>query len=150
MLKTVEDNRSFVRAMINAVEEYGYDYIYPHEKCVYFIAGRPVCLIGVALVNVGHTEEEMLTNFQCSIGSTTPANQQSAYRMMLHLGYSTYLSNAARNAQYVQDEKGTWGQALWEFKKSLDHYGLLDEYDPEGLLSKALESFDSAEEMHIV
>lgn len=70
--------------------------------------------------------------------------------MMLHLGYSTCVSNAARNAQYVQDEKGTWGRALLEFYKSLEHYKLLDEYDPDGLLFKALESYDPAEEMHIV
>lgn len=108
MTKTLEENQAFVKAVIEAVRERGEDYVYEYNQCVYYLNGKPACLIGVAFDKVGHTLEEISSNLA------------SAVSVMHDLGYAEIVYVAASEAQDIQDDKGTWGQALAQFFKRLN------------------------------
>lgn len=117
MSKTLEENQAFVKALIEAVKERGENYVYEHRHCVYYFDGKPACLIGVALDKVGHTLEEISKiHTNLNLGS----NSAGAMSIMGNLGYAEIVCVAAGEAQDIQDDKGTWGQALNQFIKRLN------------------------------
>lgn len=64
---------------------------------------EPVCLIGTILVNMGVPAEWF---------EATNTGSRDAHYVMNTLGFSTRITTAARAAQRVQDNRGTWGDAL--------------------------------------
>lgn len=128
MIKTLEENQAFVKALVQAVKEKGKDYVYEHEDCKYFIDGCPACLIGVALVRSGHTQAEILDEQGCY--AISGPNGESGYDKMHRFGYAEEICKAARMAQNVQDERGTWGEAQRVFFEHLKENEVLEKYAP--------------------
>lgn len=108
-MKTLEENQAFVTALGEVVKEFGEDFVYTREKCVYFVDKHPSCLIGMALSRVGHTEEEIST--LPTSRDYVPVSNENAAEIMEKLGYDVRICQAALLAQDVQDERGTWGDA---------------------------------------
>lgn len=114
--KTFEENKAFVSALVEAVKERGEGYVYKYRQCVYYLDGSPACLIGVALDRVGHDEQEIIGLQPLT---AVEANAASAVSVMKNLGYAEIICVAASEAQDIQDDRGTWGQALEQFLKRL-------------------------------
>lgn len=128
MTKTLEENQAFVKALYSVVEEKGEDYCYEYENCQYIVDSCPACLIGAALAKAGHTQEEILS-WDGVIAISGP-NGESANVKMLRMGYDVDIAHAARKAQYVQDERGTWGEAREAFIDCLVDKNVWLKYDP--------------------
>ncbi len=132
-MRTVEEHRKLANALIQAVDDYGHEYVYPHVDCVYYNEDGPVCLIGVALDKAGFEREKVLG---CVSNSKGDANEEIARVVINALGFNQKFANACSEAQAVQDEKLTWGAALREFRdfiESADVINLVDEKDWERL-----------------
>ena len=97
----------FTKAMREAVAERGPDFVYPEEwrnengSCRYSLEdGSPACLIGLALHKIDPDLVPGVENFQ------------SADVVVDFAGAPMDVAQAARDAQYIQDHDGTWGDAL--------------------------------------
>ena len=111
-------NEQFIQAMRDAVAERGRDYVYPlgnpdyalHDSsCVYSTPdGTPACLIGLALSKV---MPEAVPEYD--------APTETADELLLPLGFSQIVADAAFAAQTVQDTERTWGLALDVFEDVL-------------------------------
>lgn len=104
---TIED---FTKAMEDAVALKGEDFVYLKEEwaaCVYEEAGKPSCLLGHALYNLGLPFPERNINIQAVL----VANYDVPRNLRL----------AAAEAQRDQDRGETWGNALSSFRHILDH-----------------------------
>lgn len=120
--KNLEENRAFVKAMIDVVHEAGDKYVFS-GVCQYFRGDEPACLIGRALFKLGITSEVFgsLRN-----GRGGDYNSTGAFTLLTVLGYDSLIAEAANKAQRIQDgrtsrcEKGTWGEALNAFLLELD------------------------------
>lgn len=130
MVKTVEENRAFVKALKEVVYQYGDDWVH-NQTCVYFARNRPMCLIGQALFKLGYQEADIVQlDIKTFAGSP---NNCGADLVLKTLGYDDLICLAARKAQIIQDGtfksfKGTWGEALEEFLYVLNDAGKLDLY----------------------
>lgn len=126
MTKTLEENQAFVKALVEAINERGRDYIYEYDACRYIINDCPACLIGVALVKSGHTHTEILNDEDCY--AISGPNGESGYDKMKRFGYAEEICMAARRAQNVQDERGTWGEAEKVFFEYLKETQVMEKY----------------------
>ena len=130
MTKTLEENQAFVKALYKVVDDRGedYNYLQHYEDCKYIIDGKAACLIGAALVEAGHTHEEILSWENC-IAISGP-NGENAATKMLRMGYDENIAWAARHAQLVQDQGGTWGEAEQSFIDYLVEKNVWLKFDP--------------------
>jgi hypothetical protein len=105
---------AFTAAMRAAVAERGEDYVYPREErgyaCVYTFNGEPDCLIGLALFKMGVP----ITFLQDCDG------MNNALGVLLDLGFSRYVADAADWAQSLQDKGHTWGESLGGYFQMLE------------------------------
>lgn len=129
MTKTLEENRAFVKAMIDVVDESGEDYMFS-GVCQYFHDDEPACMIGKALSKLGMNSSEFRSMRNRRGGDY---NSTGAFTVLIVLGYDELIAEAADNAQRVQDGrtqscvKGTWGEALDAFLFKLDGTDFLDQ-----------------------
>lgn len=116
-IKNLEQNRAFVKAMFDVVEEAGDQYVFS-GVCQYFRGDEPACLIGRALSKLGMTASRF-GEIRNSRGGDY--NSTGAFTLLTVLGYDSLIAEAADKAQRIQDgrttrcEKGTWGEALNAF-----------------------------------
>lgn len=132
-MRTVEEHRKLAHALIQAVDDYGHEYVYPYTECVYFNEDGPACLIGVALDKAGFTQETVLS---CTSQGWENTNEETARVVVNALGFNQKFASACSEAQAVQDEKLSWGKALRQFRDFIGYLGiisLVDEKDWERL-----------------
>lgn len=112
MTKTKITGKQAIKALKKAVELKGEDYVYPESKrglegeCLYQAEGEPLCIVGVALDSLG-VDLKGRTNLGVRLINTywkgvklTPKAQEIFAK-----------------AQQIQDENGTWGDALHQGMK---------------------------------
>lgn len=111
--------RSFHAELVRVVERYGADHVYssPHG-CRYVIDGKPSCLIGHALWAFSPQWAE-----SGDVGKVSA--RALIERMPAHLFGSPedrlMVAYAAEGAQVIQDDGGTWGEALDRYERRLRH-----------------------------
>jgi hypothetical protein len=114
----------FTKAMEQAVAQRGEDFTYPVEwrrryaetedwlaggACKYQHDGEPACLIGLAMYLL---DPELLPDERV---------YSSAKVQLVLKDIGTWVTgNAAANAQALQDSNKTWGEALEEYKATLE------------------------------
>lgn len=123
-MTVVITEKAFTEAMVAAVSERGRDYVYPNELkgnepgaelvglyCLYFDLNdpsKPLCLIGVAVSKCGVTMDDIKR-----LNQSWPNTQNMTAAVLLRLhNASKKVIDAASSAQFVQDNGGTWGEAL--------------------------------------
>lgn len=94
-----------------AVAERGADYVYPRTfdgtgpSCVYVRGGKPACLVGLAMTKAGVPIEQLAgwdTRFE-----------SDAHSVLVDDGLAAVdVAEMLAAAQSVQDDGGTWGEAL--------------------------------------
>lgn len=125
MSELSELDQRFIDAITEAVKTKGEDYTYPEEEmspgdegfptapmCRYVTTdGRPSCIIGHALWNMGITVPPQLEG-------------KNAGEALFHLlpGLSVGVVHAASEAQDMQDAHETWGEALKAFTTTLSSW----------------------------
>jgi len=120
------NQQSFTRAMWLTLVERGVGYIYPDEMrgsdftvlafnkshpgfCQYEFNGKPACMIGLALNYLGYRESDYIE-----------FAEKPAHKVLGYLGVKDRkLQEAARLAQEIQDNGGTWGAAFTAYQKAL-------------------------------
>lgn len=136
-MKTLEDNRAFVKALFEVVNENGMGHM-NQGPCMYFEKDgvTPICLIGRALAKLGLNLEDIRA-VQTNSFTATENNSVDANQILRGLGYDLIVVAAASNAQKIQDgrlngwsEPGNWGDAMLAFVKILHSHGKLEEFAP--------------------
>lgn len=104
-----------LRALEEAVAEKGEDYTYPrvpdkngYPSCYYVVDGAPSCIAGHALRRLG-VPLPALTQFE----GTVPSGLAAAGAFDAEEG----ALDALDEAQRIQDQGGTWGEALAEARE---------------------------------
>ncbi len=111
-MKKITDEQ-FIAAMREAVKVRGEDFVYPDEwredgygACHYTVNGEGACIVGKAL--------------EIAAGEPYEGDNGGAYVVLSEVfGLSEKVAEAARNAQVVQDNSRTWGEALADFEATL-------------------------------
>lgn len=120
MNKPTITEADFTAAIEKAVDDKGADYIYNPDltrECTYTEDGEPSCIVGTALINLG---------FEANPDWDYPIQRDgflgdTAADTILPYFFDTpqNVVTAARKAQRVQDEGGTWGAALGNYKQAV-------------------------------
>lgn len=136
-MKTLEDNRAFVKALFQVVNESGMNNRNQGE-CKYFEKDgvTPICLIGRAMAKLGMSLEDVRAVATNSY-ATNDNNSIDAGVLLKGMAYDPIIVAAASTAQKIQDgrqngwsEPENWGHAVLAFVKILHSHGKLEEFAP--------------------
>lgn len=92
-------------------------------KCVYVLNGAPSCIVGHFLANLGVPVERLAVADTAAYGAGLPAG--TLLENLRNEGVVSYVAprvwEALSEAQYTQDSGRTWGAALGEAKRIVEH-----------------------------
>lgn len=126
-LRTIDVDEA-LKELERAVNEKGADFIHP-GPCDYEFGGKPSCLIGHVLFNLGVSAEDLDRMDQPDIAEEddgTPPNGTSIGDVAFMLPRMTYFTltpraiTALAAAQYEQDHGYTWGFALDSARRTVE------------------------------
>lgn len=109
------DGRRALELLVDVVDQYGEDTVYERVTvkgrpvCLYVHDSRPSCLVGHALVKAGG-DTELLEGLNCGVAAISLDDHLPAVDWRAALVFQA--------AQHVQDDGGTWGEALEAAKKA--------------------------------
>lgn len=136
-MKTLEDNRAFVKAFFEVVNENGMHHM-NEGACMYFEKDgvTPICLIGRALAKLGMDLKDVQA-VQTNSYTGGENNSVDANQILRGMGYDPIVVAAASHAQKIQDGRlngwstpGNWGEAALDFVKILHSHKRLEEFAP--------------------
>ena len=121
MSKPTITEADFTAAIEKAVADKGADYVYNPDstrgECTYTEDGEPSCIVGTALINLGF---EATPDWDDPIQRDVVLEDTTADTILPYFfDIPQNVVTAARKAQRVQDEGGTWGVALSEYKQAV-------------------------------
>ena len=120
MSKPTITEADFTAAIEKAVADKGADYIYNPDftrACTYTEDGEPSCIVGTALINLGF---EATPDWDDPIQHDVVLEDTAADTILPYFfDIPQNVVTAARKAQCVQDECGTWGTALENYKQAV-------------------------------
>lgn len=113
------DYAAAMRAMREAVNEFGENYVYENSgepgQCVYVLNGAPSCLVGHALHKLGVSLEFLreMDDGSEELAGSVPASSVALVLGGRHIANITEKARMAfMEAQGMQDEGNEWGYSL--------------------------------------
>lgn len=113
-METVDARRA-LELLVDVVDQYGDDTVYERitvmgrPVCLYVHDSRPSCLVGHALVKAG-ADVELLETLNPGV---------AALSLNIHVPNVDFgAATVFQAAQHVQDDGGTWGEALEAAKRA--------------------------------
>lgn len=119
MDKKIYTNAEINAALRGALDEKGEDYTYSKENteaCLYKRAGEPSCIVGHVLHALDPEMFERVAAFERDPETKLDTTFHQVARQ-LHLPFNEEQVRALRYAQIVQDNGGTWSNAVAEWNE---------------------------------